>query len=84
MQQQDKQDRLFAPGAKTPPALDVGKVVLDRDAVEAGAEILVEAGHSQLRGDQLLRGNGPAARQKAEYDSLAFYGFGNKCGSQVA
>ena len=64
--QQDKQDLLFAPGAKTPPALDVGKIILDRDAVEAGAEILVEAGHSQLRGDQLLRGNGPAARRKAE------------------
>ena len=57
----------YVPGAETPPALDVGKVILDRDAVEAGAEILVEAGHSQLRGDQFLRGNAPAARKPVQY-----------------
>ena len=62
-----REGHAYVPGAETPPALDVGKVILDRDAVEAGAEILVEAGHSQLRGDQFLRGNAPAARKPVQY-----------------
>ena len=56
---------LCSPGAKAPPALDVSKVVLDRDAVEAGAKVLVEARHPQLGGHQLLRGNGPEAASTA-------------------
>ena len=55
---------LDSPAAETPPALDVGQVTLHCDAVEAGAEVLVEAGHSQLRRDQLLRRNGPEVRER--------------------
>ena len=57
---------MYAPRAEAPPALDASAgrvVVLDGDAVEAGAEVLVEAGHAQLRRHQLLCGNSPKERK---------------------
>ena len=46
-----------SPGPEAPLALDVCKVVLDRDPVEAGAEVEVEAGHPELGGDEELDGD---------------------------
>ena len=40
------------PGAKTPLSLDVGKVVFDGDAVEAGPEVQVKARHVKFGGHQ--------------------------------
>ena len=65
----------YAPRAEAPPALDAGSGrvnVLEGDAVEAGAEVLVEAGHAQLRRHQLLRGNGPKERKMLDVAIICF------------
>ena len=66
---------MYAPRAEAPPALDASAgrvVVLDGDAVEAGAEVLVEAGHAQLRRHQLLRGNSPKERKMLDVAIICF------------
>ena len=45
---------MHSPNPEAPLALDIGKVVLDGDAVEAGAEVQVEAGNAELGREQLL------------------------------